>query len=280
MSERAAFEPGLLLPATLRLVQFVEEETGRPLDIRTDSAIRGRGRAIYVVSDPDPDRHLVLVDPAESKYLDHLIAHEAGHILRFHSAKAGERVVPVLGGEGWSRALRQLLPEIQELVRRGLPETAIGEVYSVWLTGTVAQLSDTPADIRIERWIWNEFPALRDVQSESLKRQIATLHQVASERVRAVTPTSIWRASNAMNYALIRAVSELLHDRRLLGPYAGTWAERVGDELFAQAWHSPDLGLVDDQRLSTEWAERLGFSDWFEWKKLDSLPANFRHAWE
>ena len=58
----------------------VEDETNRHLIIRPDDQIRGRGRAIFVVSDPNPDHHLVLFDPLESRYLDHLVAHECGHI--------------------------------------------------------------------------------------------------------------------------------------------------------------------------------------------------------
>ena len=64
MTERFEPEQLALLPETRRLLTSVELETGRQINIRPDQAIRGRGRAIYVVSDPNPrDRHLVLVDP-------------------------------------------------------------------------------------------------------------------------------------------------------------------------------------------------------------------------
>ncbi len=280
MTERFEPEQSALLPETRRLLSKVEQETGRQINIRPEQAIRGRGRAIYVVSDPNPDQHLVLFDPAESRFLDHLVAHESGHILRFHRAEPQERVVPVLTGERRSRALRQLLPDIQTLVKRGIPEAAIAEVYSIWLSGTIAQLSDTPADIRIERWIWRDFPDLRQAQEASLRHQVKTLQLVASPAVQTVTPKSVWRASNAMNYALVRAISELFSDKTLLRPYAGSWAMSAGDELYRMVDESPDLGLADDRRLSNLWAERLGFRGWYEWRRLDELPKGFRHAWE
>lgn len=280
MSERPGPELPHLKPDTQRLIEETEAVTGRPLDIRPDASIRGRGRAIYVVSDPDPVRHHVLYDPAESTFLDHLVAHEIGHIRRFHAAKPEQRVIPVLTGERRGKALRQLLPEIGELVRRGIPEGAIAEVYSVWLSGTIAQLSDTPSDIRIERWIWQDWPGLRPEQEASLRHQLKMLHLVAGRNVAAVTPLSVWRASNAMNYTLARAVSELLHDRRLLRPYAGSRAEKMGEELYRSVDESADSGLVDDRRLSDLWAERLGFLTWYEWRTLAELPQGFRHAWE
>lgn len=279
MTERPRGELPSLLPETQRLIAAVAAETGRPLEIRPDAAIRGRGRAIYVVSDPNPEQHLVLFDPAESRFLDHLVAHEIGHILRFHRAQPEERVIPVLTAERRRRAVRQLLPEIQTLIRRGLPEQAIAEVYSIWLSGTIAQLSDTPADIRIERGIWRESPALRRQQEASLRHQIRTLHLVARPQVEAVTPRSVWVASNAMNYALLKAVGGLLGDESVIRPYTGE-IRRLGDELYEMVESSAEDGLVDDRRLSGLWAERLGFGEWFEWRRLAELPKGFRHAWE
>ena len=176
--------------------------------------------------------------------------------------------------------MRQLLPDIAVLVRRGIPEKAIAEVYSVWLSGTIAQLSNIPADIRIERWLWRDFPVLRPAQEASLRHQIRTLHLVAGRAVEVATPKSVWRASNAMNYALVKTVSDLVDDRRLLRPYAGSWAERIGEELLRTVNESRDGGLADDRRLSDLWATRLGFREWYEWRTLDELPKGFRHAWE
>jgi hypothetical protein len=279
MAERRTGEHQLL-PDTRRLLAEVEAETGRRVDIRADAAVRARGRAIYVVTDPDPERHLILFDPKEQPYLDHLVGHECGHILRFARAEPEDRTVPVMTGERRAKAIRQLLPEILELVKRGIPEGAIADVYSVWLSGTIAQLSDTPADMFIESWLWAEHPGLRRAQEASLRSQIKTLHLISRPVVAAFTPESVWKASNAMNYALVKTVSQLLSDRSLKHPYAHSPALKLGEELFDLVDASPDEGLAGDRRLSMAWAKRLGFEDWFEWRRLEELPRGFRHAWE
>jgi hypothetical protein len=278
VTERGSEQHLSLLPDTQALIRDVEAETGKKLAIRLDASIRGRGRAIYVVSDGDPRRHLVLIDPLEARFADHFIAHETGHILSFHRAAPEERVIPVLTEQRRTLALRRLLPEIEALVRRGIPEQAIAEVAPVWLSGTVAQLADTPADLRIENWIWREFPGLHEAHEASLRHQAESLYLVGSPAVRAVTPTSVWRASNAMNHALIKGVERLLN--RTLGLQYPRDIRDIGEELYGQVDGNTPLDLASDRRVSIAWAKRLGLEEWFEWRRLDELPRGFRHAWE
>ena len=219
MKERPEVKQGPLLPETRRLVDDVEAETGRGIFIRADASVRQQGRAAYLVSDPNPNHHLILIDPAERRFLDHLIAHGCGHVLRFWRAASFDKLVPVMTGERRARTLRQLMPEFRRLVRSGIPEGAIADVQSIWLSGTISQLSSTPADVYIERWLWQDYPGLRSAQEASLCSQVRTLQLVNRPVVAAFTPEPVWRASNAMNYALVKAVTGLLHDQRLLQPY-------------------------------------------------------------
>lgn len=263
-----------LLPETQRLLADVEQLTGRPVVVRADASVASRGRAIYVVSDPNPDRHLVLYDPNEIRFLDHLVAHEAGHMMHFKEAAPADRRVPVVTNDCRSRALRQLLPELETLVGRGLPPAALADVFPIWLSGTVAQLSDTPSDRRIERSIFEQHPGLRTIQRESLRSQVRTLQMVLRPQVERITPSSVWRASNAMNYVLVREVAALFNEPGLVRPYLGTPAQRLGEELVSMMADSSVEGLAADREVSEAWAERLGFRTWFEWRNVDELPGH------
>src|SRR3990172_1333309 len=169
MKERNHYERESLLPGTRRLVSEIERQSGRPIEIRADPAIGGRGRAMYAVTDPDLTRHLILYDPAEARHLDHLVAHECGHIKRFAESPPEGRVVPLMTADHRASAARQLLPELSRLIESGVPEGATAELLPLWLGGTVAQLADTPSDVWIERWLWREHPALRVRQAEALR---------------------------------------------------------------------------------------------------------------
>ena len=280
LKERQGPEQSGLLPLTQALLRDVEARTGRPVVVRADPAVRDRGRAIYVVSDPDPSRHLVLYDPAERRHLDHLVVHELGHLGAFSTAAPEERTVPVLTERARLRAITQLGRELERLVERGVPERLLPELLPIWLSGTVAQLVDTPADIAIELDMWNSSPGLRSHQRASLEAQATELHRVLLPQVRAVTPPSIWLASNAMNYALLRSVGRFLNEPWMWRPYAGTVMASVGDELLALGEGVTDTDLAANHALSERWAERLAFRGWFEWRRLDELPGGSKHAIE
>lgn len=281
MHERLRPEPPALRPATRELLRSVEERTGRPVVVRPEPAIRERGRAIYVVSDPDPSRHLVLYDPAHRRFLDHLLAHEAGHILHFNDAPASERRLPVVTNETRRDGVLALAGHAIQLSALGADDWTVAKMVDLWISGTVAQLSDTPSDIRIERWIWDDHRGLRDVQRRSLRDQAQQLAQALYPTVEAITPRSVWLASNAMNYALVKSISEFLEEPNLVRPFRGAAPEGWGRQLLATVETGPDASLRTDRRTTERWAKTMGFERWFEWRTLsDVLESNTNVAFE
>jgi hypothetical protein len=280
MREHNHWERESLLVATRHLITQVEGQTSRSIEIRADPAIRGRGRAIYAVTDPDPTRHLILCDPAEARHLDHLVAHECGHIKRFAESRPEERVVPVIAAGHRASAARQLLPELSRLVESGVPERAIADILPMWLGGILTQVADTPSDIWIERWLWREHPLLRARQVESLREQVKNGTLALRPVIAAFTPEPVWRASNSMNYALARTTSALVGRPDLIEPYWGTPAQKLGEELLEIVEARGDAGLAGDRAVSDRWAETLGVREWFDWRALEAVPTGARRVWE
>lgn len=280
MNEDLRPKPTELLPVTQQLLRSVEGRTGRPVVIRPDPSIRERGRAVYVVSDPDPNRHLILYDPERRRFLDHLVAHEAGHILHFHEAPEAERRLPVVTHESRRQGVLDLAPHALQLSAIGADDWTTAKMVDLWISGTVAQLSDTPSDIRIERWIWEEHPGLRNVQRRALRDQSHELSEALRPTVEAITPRQVWLASNAMNYALLKSVSELIGDPNLVRPYRSTAPEGWGKRLLASVDFGPNASLMTDRRTTEHWAETMGFARWFEWRHLTHLPADQQHGVE
>jgi len=280
MKERNHYERESLLPGTRHLVSEIERQSGRPIEIRADPAIRGRGRAMYAVTDPDLTRHLILYDPAEARHLDHLVAHECGHIKRFAESRPEARAVPLVTAGHRASAARQLLPELSRLVKSGIPEGAIADILPLWTGGIVAQIADTPSDVWIERRLWRDHPFLRGWQAESLGEQIQQGSLALRPVIAAFTPEPVWRASNSMNYVLAKATSALVSQPELIRPYRGTSAQRLGEELLEMVEARGDAGLAGDRAVSNQWAETLGVRDWFSWTTLGALPAGVQRGWE
>lgn len=276
MTERARGDYPALLPETRGLLHEIRDLTGLPVDIQPDPSIRGKGRAVYIASDPSAERHRVLYDPKYERYLDHLVAHECGHIVRVAAASSSERIIAVMTSAQRYDAAIQLLPDIKKLLNRGvIRERYLEDLVPLWLHGTVSQLHNTPADIHIERWLHREFPSLRNVQEASLMSQAQEAHQVLDPSIEECTPRLIWDASNAMNYALMHAAGDLSGRDEFVAPYRGTHAEAVGTELLAMLESTPDTGLVGDRELSDRWADRLGLKGWLAWRRVDDLSAEY-----
>ncbi len=262
------------------MVKEIERDTGRPLEIQAEPRVRGKGRAIYAATDPDPTRHLILYDPSEAVYVDHLVAHECGHLRRFAEAGPKDRRVPVVSAEGRSAAARQFLPSISRLVESGIPEGAVAEMLPVWVGGTVSQLANTPSDVHIEEGLWQHYPGLRAKQRASLVHQVKLSHLGLRPVVAAFTPEPVWLASNAMNYVLAKSVARLLDMPDLTAPYRRSAVHSLGQALVDILDACPDTGLAGDRAISDLWADRLGMQDWFEWRTLDELPAGAKRSWE
>jgi hypothetical protein len=250
------------------------------VEVRADAILHNRARAVYVASDPHPDRHLILYDPSIEQFRNHLVAHECGHIRRLAAARPNERTVPIMTPVRRAAAMKSLLPELHGLARRGVPPEALKDLSKIWISGTVSQLADTPSDIRIERAIWEELPEVRGEQEASLEDQLQTAALGLRSVARAFTPDKVWRSSMAMNYALTKSCSEFMNRPDLLRPYIGTKTARLGEELLDILSRRNPAGLAEERRVSEEWAVRLGVREWFEWQRLDQLPTGFQRMWE
>jgi hypothetical protein len=278
MTERDGQERATLLPVTRELLSEVEASTGLPIRVIASERIRGHGRAIFAASDPDPSRHLIIYDPKYEAFLDHHVAHECGHIVRFSAASESERCLPVLSKR--LGAFAGLEDDLAAMMDRGIPDRAIEEMLPIWLGGTVAQVSNVPADIRIERWLYREFPDLRDAQRRSNLDQVDELHRCLRADVRQLTPRMLWSANNTMNYAFVASLAQLFDRPSLLKPYrAFHEIADSGRALLKIVDGTDDTGLPGDRGLTDAWAERLGVLGWYEWRRLDELPKNRRHAW-
>ena len=128
MTERESHHDHRLHLQLMDVISEIEGETGRKIDIQASRAIRDRARAVYVVSDPDPTRHLIIYDPRFERHLNHLVAHECGHIVRFASATPKDQTLAKTTAASRARAAQQLLPNLRHLVDSGLPEGALSDL--------------------------------------------------------------------------------------------------------------------------------------------------------
>jgi len=164
----------------------------------------------------------------------------------------------------------------QPLVRLhniGLPEQAIGELLKMWHEGLVHQLVNYPADLRIERWLRENYPGLNEPQEASIRYSLGENRKMLARSTQGFTAPKVYDASATMNAAFARYMARLYQDEKMAGRFqrSAYWAE--GMRLADDIWSTEDLGHKSDVESAREWAKLFGIDGWFEWRHADLVQA-------
>jgi hypothetical protein len=153
----------------------------------------------------------------------------------------------------------------------GLPDHAIIELLGMWHEGLVYQLVNYPADLRIEKWLRDNYPELRDPQERSIRYAIGENRKVLKTSTKSFTPTLVYDASATMNAAYARYMANLYRDEKLASRFrhSGYWAE--GKTLADEIWSTEDQGYKSDVDSAKVWAFLIGIDGWLEWKRAQEI---------
>ncbi|MDA2912524.1 hypothetical protein MYX77_00940 [Acidobacteriia bacterium AH_259_A11_L15] len=247
------------------MVELASSVSGFPIILESDPTLQVWSATRY----PRKGEKVCLIayHPAHARYLDYLVAHECGHIYRFFSARPEDRLVPATNPETLRKAIRQLHGETWKL-KNYVSNRRMKEFLECLCSGLVRQLTNTPADCRIEAWIHNNFEPLRDIQASALRELYATSIKCLDPEIEKWTPPSIYKKTNSMNYVLAKATSKLLNEPGLIAPYREEGFAEIGEKLDSYMAET-DRGYVNDIRVADAWAKELGIAGWYEWTRLE-----------
>src|SRR5919198_610292 len=215
-------------------------------------------------------RHRILFLPGVVG-VDHLIAHECGHVMRLWSVSPEERRLATSDRELQVAAIEQLGDELTRLANKGIPPEVLARMFETVYHGTVRQVTNVPIDLCIERWLYEDYPGLREAQRESLLSQLREAQQVLAPNIAQATPPTVFHASNAMNCAFARGVARLYDEPNLAEPYRDSPFWTIGGDLLTLLDRVRD-DAQGDVEVVDRWAERLHVQGWYRWAALDSPP--------
>jgi len=256
-----------LQAVTVRLIGETEQLTGRNVVLVTDHQPGSMARASYRASISDANADVIAIARGESQFIDHLIAHELGHVRHFETVPFERRRLPALTSFG-VREFASFLWGAQAAASLGEP---ILRAAQAWASGLSAQLANTPADIDIERRLAGD-STMRPLQERSLRNQIQREIHLLSPGVQRNTPAAVWHASAAMTYALHSAVAKEFDVRNLLRPWDAHPATKRSGELLGEIFESAKPHTLDDfYAVSTRWNEALRLPPLYELRPLAAI---------
>jgi hypothetical protein len=148
---------------------------------------------------------------------------------------------------------------------RSVPQDLLMGFFDIWYQGVCTQLASFPADLRIEQWIHDGYPGIREVQRRSLIQEVHRSFPGFAPEVIALTPPTIFRATMAMNAAQAYHVAELYTMPELMRPFEVHEFAAMGSLLADLVFKVPDEGHRSDMAATNAWANDLSVAGWLSW---------------
>ena len=260
-----------LCSSTIQIVDYTEEVTGK-----TFKFIEKKQLPYFAKVKPARQKmknHIVFYKTEHHQIMNHLIAHECGHIIRMFKAPEAKRVIPFTTGEHIETAKFDIIEDIH-LLSKILNRNQLSQIIPFWIQGLISQLTNLIPDIQIEKWLYNDYPDLRKVQLESIKRQWQDAISASSENIKKMTPTKIYFASNLMNYVYYCFLEKSLH-HAFLQPFSKKPFVKKGISLTEIVKNNLLDTCEGDISKTNEVAEFLKLGKWFAWTDFENVPNNY-----
>lgn len=254
-----------LAPATLEILSQVEKVSGVRAELVPDPTLPVL--ATVSMAKGNIPAHIVKYNP-NKRGIDYNIAYECCFILRLFANEPEERF-EFATNESARRAVRRSLSSNKKIRRMGLPDPAVHQFADQLYNGLMTQLRSVPIGMRIDRWLWDSYPDLREMQKASIVRQQQDNVQGLSPEIKAMAPTTIFNANVAMNSAYAIYADQLFGSEIYVIPYRSAGFENTGERLLEICSEVPS-DASRDRELVDGWAEELEIQEWYEWVPIAS----------
>ena len=242
------------------VVDRLEAISGKPLIVRVDSEISGH--ATIRVAASDAPAHLLRYKPEHEPTRDYLIAFQCGLALRAVQTKPDNRFQVAERPTAREEAVR-MVREHLESGPATIPDDVAPGLAGQFIAGLGTQLRSMPIAIRVDRWLFREFPALREQQRQNVVLQLQESLQGLGPQVKAIAPRAIVDANLGMNAAFAKSWSTRWNDPALALPFVSAGYDAVGDRLLELA-ESGEADPDSDRAAVVAWAKQLKLDRWFQ----------------
>jgi len=261
-----------LIPETKEILKNVEELTKKKFKFIPNSKITSHAK--LKIARNDMENHIVYYKEGASQSINHIIAHECGHIIRIYEAAPSERLIPYFSSKNFEYALEDSSEDIEN-ISKIIHKAKLNQLIEMLFKGLVMQLTNQPVDLKIEEWLYNRYPGLREFQKISFQSQLQEALGGLNKDVRAITPSKIYEASHSMNYAYFNVLAKKTKfDFDSI--YDNFEFENKGRSLI-EIMGKYGNNFDGDLKRINDWANILNLSHWYEWKNFDDVPSNYGH---
>jgi tetratricopeptide (TPR) repeat protein len=243
----------------------LEFDGGTEIDIVEDAAIPTAAK-IEFAENYDRPKHIVKFKP-NYPAVEHLIMHELVHLdFVIEARKAELNQLFISTQHHKTDFIKGLEPTIKKLHKMGISEDSIAKYCSSLFDGLNRQIYNTPIDLFIEDFLYNEYAELRPYQFLSLYALIQeSLKAVTDKKIVDLSPKDILSKSkvynivNAIQYAALFGIDFVKDFQATSGELKQ--AKDFYDEYLQ---YKEDKEPAEEYELVLHWAEDLKVDNNFE----------------
>lgn len=253
-------------PETQSLLDRVEEVTNKPIHILPEPSLPNPSQV--TMAHRNAPAHFLRYKP-DVIGLNYHVAVQCGFVLRLFANPPEERFDFVGLHTGRQSVLNLVAGPGGEKQNLGLSQEDAERFAQRLFDGLMFQVRSIPIETRIEVWLWENYPGLRDEQTASTAAQQQTNAQTLSPRTRAIVPPPVFNASISMNAASALIADRLAEKTLYTIPFRSAGFLDRGQNLVEIFDRLPAEPTADRQ-LVDAWGVELGLSDWFDWRPFVS----------
>lgn len=243
----------------------LEFDGDRKVDIVQDDDIPTAAKFEFA-ENYDREVHLVRYKP-NYPAVEHLIMHELVHLdFVIQARKENLNQLFISNQSHKTRFISGLEPTIKKFSKMGISEKSISEYCSSLFDGMNRQIFNTPIDVFIEQFLFNQFPPLRAYQFVSLYTMLQEgLKAVTDKKIVELSPKDV--ISKSKIYNLVNAIQfkELFGLDFIKDFYATSNELKYANDFYDEyLQYRDDKEPAEEYELVLHWAEDLKLDKNFE----------------
>ena len=243
----------------------LEFEGDRKIDIIQDEEIPTAAKFEFA-ENYDRETHIVKYKPSYPA-VEHLIMHELVHLDFVIEARKGELNQLFISTQNHkTEFIKGLEPTIKKFNKMGISEKSITDYCSNLFEGMNRQIFNTPIDLFIENFLYNEFAELRPFQFISLYNMLQEgLKAVTDKKIVELSPKDI--ISKSKVYNIVNAIQfKELFGFDFIKDFNATSSEmKLATDFYDEyLQYKEDKEPAEEYELVLHWAEDLKLDKNFE----------------
>lgn len=251
----------------------LEFDGGKDIELIIDKNIPTAAK-IEFAENYNREKHIIRYN---TKYpaVSHLVAHELVHLkLVIDARKENLNQLFISNQEHKTRFIKNIEHTVKKLNKLGIPDDSIAQYCSGLFDGINRQVFNTPIDLFIEDFLYNEFSELRPYQFISLLALIQEgIKAVTDKKSVELSPQDILSKSKILNIVSALQFKEF-YGLDFINDFKPTQAELQQAKEFYDEYidYKDNKEPGEEYELVLHWAEDLKLDKFFE---LES-EANYR----